>query len=64
MPHKFYADFVVYDKIILVIKCKKAIIEDHFNQGLNYLAISKVGAGLPLNFYDDSLQYKRIAAIA
>lgn len=39
LPHKFYADFVAYDEIILEIKSKKTVIEDHYNQVLNYLAI-------------------------
>lgn len=60
LPHKFYADFVVYDRIILEVKCKKAIIEDHYNQVLNYLAISKLEVGLLLNFHENSLEYKRI----
>ena len=26
LPHKFYADFVVYDKIILEVKSKKELL--------------------------------------
>src|SRR5882757_9283677 len=59
LPHKFYADFVVYDKIILEIKSKKNIIEDHYAQVLNYLAISKLELGLLINFHERSLEYKR-----
>jgi len=29
LAHKFSADFIVYDKIILEIKSKKGIIEEH-----------------------------------
>jgi len=60
LPHKFYADFVVYDKIILEIKSKKGIVEDHFAQVINYLAISKLELGLLINFHEKSLEYKRI----
>lgn len=60
LPHKFYADFVVYDKIILEIKSKKAVIEDHYNQVLNFLAITKLEVGLLVNFHENSLEYKRI----
>ena len=60
LPHKFYADFVVFDKIILEIKSKKSVIEDHYNQVLNYLAISKLEVGLLINFHENSLEYKRI----
>jgi len=59
LPHKFFADFV-YDKIILEIKSKKGIIEDHFAQVINYLAISKLELGLLINFHEKSLEYKRV----
>ena len=60
LPHKYYADFVVFDKIILEIKSKKGIIDDHFAQVMNYLAISKLEVGLLINFHEKSLEYKRI----
>ena len=60
LPHKFYAGFVVYDKIILEIKSKKGIIEDHYAQVMNYLAISGLEIGLLINFHEKSLEYKRI----
>jgi GxxExxY protein len=61
LPHKFYADFVIEGRIILEIKSKSGIIEEHYAQVLNYLAVSKLQVGLILNFHDKSLQYKRIA---
>lgn len=61
LPHKFYADFVIENKLILEIKSKSGIIDEHFAQVLNYLAISKLEVGLILNFHEKSLQYKRIA---
>lgn len=60
LPHKFYADFVVFDTVILEIKSKKGIIEEHYAQVMNYLAISKSTIGLLLNFHEKSLEYKRI----
>lgn len=60
LPHKFYADFVVYDKIILEVKSKKGIIEEHYAQVMNYLAISKLALGLLIDFHEKSLEYKRI----
>lgn len=60
LPHKYYADFVVYDKIILEIKSKKGIIEEHYAQVINYLAISKLEIGLLINFHENSLQHKRV----
>lgn len=60
LPHKFYADFVIFDKVIVELKCKKGIVEDHYAQVLNYLAISKLQIGLLLNFHENQLEYKRI----
>ena len=60
MSHKFYADFVVFDKVIVEIKSKKGIVEDHYAQVINYLAISKLEVGLLLNFHEKSLEHKRI----
>jgi GxxExxY protein len=37
LKHKFYADFVVFNKIILEIKCCEAFHDRHFSQCLNYL---------------------------
>jgi GxxExxY protein len=60
LPHKYYADFVVFDKIILEVKSKKGIVEEHYSQVMNYLAISKLKIGLLINFHEKSLEYKRI----
>jgi len=60
LPHSFFADFVVFGKIILEIKSKKGIIEEHYAQVMNYLAISKLEVGLLINFHEKSLEYKRI----
>ena len=60
LSHYYYADFVVFDKIILEAKCVSAIADEHINQTLNYLAISKCKLGLIINFAKSSLEYKRI----
>ncbi len=60
LPHKFFADFVIDKSIILEVKSKAGMIEQHQAQVLNYLAVSKLQLGLLLNFHDQSLQYKRI----
>lgn len=60
LPHMFFADFVIEDKIILEVKCKSGIVEEHYAQVLNYLSISKLKLGLICNFHEKSLQYKRI----
>lgn len=60
LPHKFYADFVIENKLILEIKSKAGIIDEHYAQVLNYLAVSRIRLGLILNFHENSLQYKRV----
>lgn len=60
LPHKFFADFVIDNCIILEIKSKAGIIEQHQAQVLNYLAVSKLQVGPLMNFHDQSLQHKRI----
>ena len=60
LPHYFHADFVVFDKIILEVKAQKGIVDEHYSQLLNYLAISKCTLGLIINFGTDSLITKRL----
>ncbi len=60
LPHKFYADFVVYDSIILEIKAQKNLADEHYAQIYNYLKISKCKVGLVMNFGEPSLKFKRI----
>jgi GxxExxY protein len=59
LPHKFYADFVVMDKIILEVKSCKNLVDEHAAQVLNYLAISNNKLGLLVNFGRDLLEHKR-----
>ena len=60
LPHKFYADFVVFDKIILEVKGMAGIANEHIAQTLNYLKVSGCKLGLIVNFGELSLQYKRV----
>ena len=60
LPHRFYADFVVFDKIILEVKAQKGIVDEHYAQVLNYLAVSKCKLGLIVNFGENSLITKRV----
>jgi len=60
LKHKFYADFVVYDKIILEIKTVDCFNSSHYNQCLNYLKVSKNKLAILANFNLVSLEYKRI----
>lgn len=60
LKHKFYADFVVYDKVILEIKTVDCFNNNHYNQCLNYLKVSKSKLAILANFNLTSLEYKRI----
>ena len=60
LPHKYFADFVVLDKIILEAKAIECLTDSHIKQTLNYLAASKLKLGLLVNFGENSLNYKRV----
>lgn len=60
LKHKFYADFVVFDKIILEVKTVDCFNNSHYNQCLNYLRVSNNELALLVNFNSISLEYKRI----
>jgi GxxExxY protein len=60
LPHKYYADFVVFDKIILEIKAVDGLVDEFIKQTINYLAVSKCKLGLIVNFGKEKLTYKRI----
>ena len=60
LSKRFYADFVVYDTIILEVKAIKIIVDDNIAQTLNYMSITKSGLGIIANFSLKSLQQKRL----
>lgn len=60
LPHKFYADFVIMDKIILEIKCATTLTDEHLSQTLNYLKVSGHKLGLVINFGRGNLEYTRL----
>ena len=60
LPHHYYADFVVWDKILFEAKAVERLTDAHVKQVLNYLVVSKLELGLLVNFGADSLEWKRI----
>jgi GxxExxY protein len=60
LPHKFYADFVVMDKIILEVKAVSGISDEFIAQAINYLKVSQNKLALIVNFGELKLNYKRI----
>lgn len=60
LPTYYFADFLVFDEIILEIKAIQELSKSEIKQTLNYLAASKNKLGILVNFGEDSLKYKRI----
>jgi len=60
LSHKFYADFVLFDKIILEIKSIDSIHDKHIAQCINYLKVSENRLAILANFHKDLLDHKRI----
>jgi GxxExxY protein len=61
LPHKFYADFVVFDSIILEVKAVEGgICDDFVSRALNYLRTSRCNVGLIVNFDRSRLEHRRL----
>lgn len=60
LKHKFYADFVVFDKIISEIKSVESLHDKHISQCINYLKVSQNKLAILVNFHKDFLDHKRI----
>ena len=61
LPHKFYADFVLNDKIILEVKAaENGLANEQVAQTINYLKASGCKIGLLVNFGRSKLEYRRL----
>ncbi len=61
LQHKFFADYVIEDNLILEVKAAEgAITDEYVAQTLNYLKVSGCKVGLIVNFGRKSLEYKRL----
>lgn len=60
LPHKFYADFVLFKQVILEIKAKDGIPSEDMAQTINYLKCSGCKVGLILNFGKMKIDIKRV----
>jgi GxxExxY protein len=60
LPHHYYCDFIIHDKIIVEIKAQQNVINEHYKQLINYLAVSNNKLGLLVNFGEESLKFKRV----
>ena len=61
LKHKFFADFTLFDEVIVEVKATKdGITDDTIAQTLNYLKASGIKLALIINFGKTSLEYKRL----
>jgi len=60
LPRKYFADFVVFDSIILEVKATPVIINPFVYQTINYLKASGIKLGIIVNFGGKSLTFKRV----
>lgn len=60
LKHKFYADFVIMNKVILEVKAKSSMTEEDYPQTINYLKCSGNAVALILNFGSLKLGIKRL----
>jgi len=60
LPHHYFADFVIWDRILFEAKAIERLTDAHVKQVLNYLAVANLELGLLVNFGSDSLEWKRI----
>ena len=57
---KYNADLVVEQTVIVELKCCESLVREHQAQLFNYLKVSKVPIGLPVNFRQRKLEWKRL----
>ena len=60
LPHSFYADFIIFDSVILEVKSKSAIANEDLAQAMNHWKCSSCKVGLILNFGKPTLEIKRV----
>ena len=61
LKHTFFADFVVFDAVILEVKAAEGGLSEEFTaMMINYLKVSGCKVGLLVNFGRKSLEHKRL----
>ena len=60
LPHRYFADFIVFDQIILEVKSSAFIVNNFVAQTINYLKALGLQLGIIANFGQKSLTYKRV----
>ena len=60
LPHRYYADFIIHDAIILEVKASYMIVNNFVTQTINYLKASGLQLGIIANFGEKSFTSKRV----
>ena len=60
LQHCFFADFIVFDQVVLEVKAVAAFTDAHIAQTLNYLKVSKCKIALLVNFSKGRPEYQRL----
>ncbi len=60
LPHRYYADFIIHDSIILEVKASCMIVNNFVTQTINYLKASGLQLGIIANFGEKSFTSKRV----
>lgn len=60
LNNAYYADFVLYESIIVEVKSCQSLIDIHTAQVLSYLSVADKKLALFINFGERSLVYKRV----
>ena len=57
---EYCADLLVEGKLIVELKCCRALTDEHLAQTLNYLTGTKLHLALVINFQKSRLEWKRV----
>jgi GxxExxY protein len=60
LRHRYQADFIVFNQIVLEVKATAIIVDSFVAQTINYLKASGLKPGIITNFGERSLTFKRI----
>ena len=60
LPHRYYADFIIHDSIILEVKASYMMVNNFVTQTINYLKASGLQLGIIANFGEKSFTSKRV----
>ena len=60
LPHRYYADFIIHDSLILEVKASYMIVNNFVTQTINYLKASGLQLGIIANFGEKSFTSKRV----